>query len=39
LTPHTAPYTEENFTEMNENAAQNVLDYLAGKLPEKNRVV
>lgn len=39
LTPHTAPYTQENFTEMNEKAAQNILDYLAGNLPERNRVV
>lgn len=39
LTPHTAPYTEENFTALNEAAAQNVLDFIAGKLPEKNRVV
>lgn len=39
LTPHTAPYTEENFSGMNEMALQNILDYLAGKLPKKNRVV
>ncbi len=39
LTPHTAPYTSENFTIMNEKAAQNVLDYIKGTLAEKNRVV
>ena len=39
LTPHTAPYTSENFEEMNAVAAQNALDFIAGCLPEKNRVV
>jgi phosphoglycerate dehydrogenase-like enzyme len=39
LTPHTAPYTEENFSAMNEAAAQNVLDFIAGHLSGKNRVV
>lgn len=39
LTPHTAPYTSENFEEMNQMAAQNVLDFLAGNLPAQNRVV
>lgn len=35
LTPHTAPYTEENFATMNRIAAQNVLDFFAGRLDEK----
>lgn len=35
LTPHTATYTSENFDTMNEMAARNVLDYLAGRLEEK----
>lgn len=39
LTPHTAPYTQENFTQMNNKAAQNVLDYIAGNLPAETRVV
>lgn len=39
LTPHTAPYTSENFEEMNAVAAQNALDFIAGCLPQKNRVV
>lgn len=39
LTPHTAPYTRENFVEMNNIAAQNVLDFLNGKLQERNRLV
>ena len=29
----------ENFVEMNRVTAQNVLDFIEGKLPEKNRVV
>ncbi len=29
LTPHTAPYTQENFTCMNLTAAQNVIDFFA----------
>lgn len=39
LTPHTAPYTSENFCEMNLRAAQNVLDYAKGTLENKYRVV
>ncbi|NCC43013.1 MAG: glyoxylate reductase [Clostridia bacterium] len=38
LTPHTAPYTSENFIMMNEMSAQNVLDHIAGNVPEKNLV-
>lgn len=38
LTPHTAPYTSENFREMNRVAAQNVLDFLTGQIPEQNRL-
>lgn len=39
LTPHTAPYTSENFSDMNLKAAQNVLDFFHGKLEERCRVV
>lgn len=35
LTPHTAPFTYENFNLMNLVAAQNVLDFLAGTLDSK----
>lgn len=35
LTPHTASYTSENFTAMNIIAAQNVLDFLDGRLDDK----
>ena len=35
LTPHTAPYTVENFAMMNELAAQNVIDFFNGRLEEK----
>jgi len=38
LTPHTAPYTSENFREMNRVAAQNVLDFLTGQIPAQNRL-
>lgn len=31
LTPHTAPYTQENFSSMNIAAAQNVADFFAGR--------
>lgn len=34
LTPHTAPFTSENFAEMNLCAASNVLDYLAGQVKD-----
>jgi len=39
LTPHTAPYTRENFGELNIIAAQIVLDFLAGRLDDKYRLV
>lgn len=39
LTPHTAPFTSENFIAMNNRAAQNVLDFFAGTLDEKYRLV
>lgn len=35
LTPHTAPFTSENFIAMNNLAAQNILDFLAGTIDEK----
>ena len=35
LTPHTAPYTVENFAGMNELAARNVIDFFNGQLNEK----
>ncbi len=35
LTPHTAPYTTETFEEMNRRAAQNVVDFLQGRLEER----
>ena len=38
LTPHTAPYTEENFAEMNRRAAQNVIDFFEGQLKKENRL-
>lgn len=39
LTPHTAPFTSENFLAMNRRAAQNVLDFFAGTLDAKYRLV
>ena len=39
LTPHTAPFTSENFIAMNNRAAQNVLDFFSGTLDEKYRLV
>ena len=39
LTPHTAPFTSENFIAMNNRAAQNVLDFFSGTLDEKYRRV
>ena len=30
LTPHTAPFTTENFIQMNRAAAQNVIDFFKG---------
>ncbi len=38
LTPHTAPYTQENFGELNVMAVQNVLDFISGKLDDKYRL-
>lgn len=38
LTPHTAPYTSENFKLMNERAAQNVVDYFNHELNDIYRV-
>ena len=35
LTPHTAPYTSENFAAMNLQAAKNVVDYFSGNIEEK----
>lgn len=35
LTPHSAPFTRENFLQMNRVAAQNVNDYLAGTIDPK----
>ena len=32
LTPHSAPFTRENFLQMNRVAAQNVIDYCSGTL-------
>lgn len=39
LTPHTAPFTSENFCNMNMIAAQNVVDFLCGCVQEKNKLV
>lgn len=38
LTPHTAPFTEENFVAMNNIAAKNILDYINHKLDTTNQV-
>lgn len=35
LTPHTAPYTDENFITLNLMAAKNVLDFIDGRLDPK----
>ena len=35
LTPHTAPFTKNNFIEMNLLAAQNVIDYFNGDIDKK----
>lgn len=35
LTPHTAPFTEENFCEMNNRAAQNIIDFFNGTLDSR----
>ncbi len=39
LTPHTAPYTMENFVEMNIRSAENVLSFLDGTIDEKYRLI
>lgn len=39
LTPHTAPFTEENFIGMNMRAAMNADDYFNGILGEKYRLI
>ena len=39
LTPHTAPYTSENFCQMNDIAAENVIRWANGTLEEKYRLV
>lgn len=36
LTPHTAPFTTENFLAMNRAAARNLIDHFRGVLPQKN---
>ena len=38
LTPHTSPYTKDNFITMNEFAAKNVIDYFSGSINPKNLV-
>lgn len=35
LTPHTAPFTRNNFIDMNMLAAQNIIDYFSGKIDKK----
>jgi D-3-phosphoglycerate dehydrogenase len=35
LTPHTAPFTKQNFIDMNMLAAQNVIDYFNGSIDKK----
>ena len=35
LTPHTAPFTTENFLQMNRAAARNVIDHFRGDLPPR----
>ncbi len=39
LTPHTAPFTSENFCRMNLIAAQNVIDFIDGCIEEKYRLI
>lgn len=39
LTPHTAPYTMENFVEMNIRSAENVLAFLTGTIEDKYRLL
>lgn len=39
LTPHTAPYTKENFICMNDIAAQNVIDYFNNCLNKGYQVI
>ncbi len=35
LTPHTAPFTRNNFIDMNNLAAQNVIDYFSGTIDKR----
>ena len=35
LTPHTAPFTRNNFIEMNTLAAQNIIDFFSGKIDKR----
>lgn len=35
LTPHTAPFTKNNFIEMNNLAARNVIDFFSGRIDKK----
>jgi len=35
LTPHTAPFTSENFSEMNLLAAKNVVDFFKGEIDRR----
>lgn len=39
LTPHTSTYTEETFAQMNEMAAENVLDFAEQRIREECRLV
>lgn len=39
LTPHTAPYTEENFASSNMLAARNLIDCIAGTVEQKYRII
>lgn len=35
LTPHTAPFTRNNFIDMNNLAAQNIIDFFSGKIDKR----
>ena len=35
LTPHTAPFTRNNFIDMNTLAAQNIIDFFSGKIDKR----
>lgn len=39
LTPHTAPYTSENFIQMNNIASQNIIDYIHHELKDIHHLV